>query len=85
LGKTFPSSAIADLNRYEVVMKLLEAGTSRTPFQANMLPPLRPRYSRKQQVTARSRERFATPRSTVQCELVRWMAQHKIGSIRALD
>jgi energy-coupling factor transporter ATP-binding protein EcfA2 len=72
LGKTFPASTIADLNRFEVVIKLLETGTNWTPFQANMLPPSKAHYSGKGQVTAHSRERFATSRAVVESQLRRW-------------
>lgn len=74
-GKAFPASAIADLDRFHVVIKLLETGTNWTPFQASMLPPLVFHCSRKMQMTARSRERFATPRSAVESQLVRWVDQ----------
>jgi|ERR1051326_1176589 energy-coupling factor transporter ATP-binding protein EcfA2 len=73
LGKIFPATAIADLDRFDVVMKLLETGTNRTPFQARTLPPLGSHCPRKTQMVARSRERFAVPCSTVECQLARWM------------
>jgi hypothetical protein len=74
LGKTFPASAIADLDRYEAVVKLLEDGTNKPPFRARMLPPLENRIGRKKKLIAQSRERFATPRAIVEDKLKRWMA-----------
>src|ERR1019366_1548781 len=47
LGKTFPASILADLDRYQAAVKLLEDGTNTTPFLANMLPPLENRIGRK--------------------------------------
>jgi DNA helicase HerA-like ATPase len=73
LGKTFPASAIADLDRFDVVMKLLETGTNWTPFQASMLPPLECHYSRRTQMIARSRAQFTASRFSVESHLGRWM------------
>jgi len=72
-GKAFSASMLADLDRYEAVVKLLEDGTNKEPFRAKMLPPLENRIGRKEQLIARSRERFSTPRATVEEKLNRWM------------
>jgi energy-coupling factor transporter ATP-binding protein EcfA2 len=72
-GHTFPASAIADLNRYEVIVKLLEDGANREPFRARMLPPLENRVGRKDKLIARSRERFAVRRRVIEDKLNRWM------------
>ena len=72
-GNTFPAKVIADLNRYEVVVKLLEDGTNREPFRARMLPPLENRIGRKEKLIARSRERFAVRRDVIEDKLNRWM------------
>lgn len=72
-GMTFPASALADLDRYEVVVKLLEDGTNREPFRANMLPPIEHRVGRKDKLIARSRERFAVPRASVEDNLNEWL------------
>jgi energy-coupling factor transporter ATP-binding protein EcfA2 len=73
-GHTFPASAIVDLDRYEAVVKLLQDGMNLTPFRARMLPPFENRVGRKENLIARSRERFATPRTVVEDKLKRWMA-----------
>jgi hypothetical protein len=73
-GKTFPPSVLADLERFEAVVKLLEDGTNREPFRAKTLPPLGNRIGRKDKLIARSRERFAQPRTTVEMKLDRWLA-----------
>jgi len=72
-GKTFSASTIADLDRYEVVVKLLVDGTNQEPFRAKMLAPLENRVGRKDKLIALSRERFATPRSIINEKLNRWM------------
>ena len=72
-GKTYPASALADLERYEAVVKLLEDGTNREPFRARMLPPVENRVGRKEKLIARSRERFAVPRASVEEKLQGWL------------
>jgi hypothetical protein len=72
-GKTFTATALADLERYEAAVKLLEEGTNREPFRAKMLPPLENRIGRRDKLVALSRERFATPRAVIEDKLKRWM------------
>src|ERR1017187_2006099 len=79
-GHTFPASTLADLNRYEAVVKLLEDGANREPFRAKMLPPLEKRIGRKEKLVARSRERFAVRRAVIEDKLNRWMAPADAGS-----
>jgi hypothetical protein len=83
-GKAFPASALADLGRYEAIVKLLEDGANREPFRATTLPPLENRIARKEKLIAQSRERFATQRAIIEDKLDRWMnprdvAQKQIG------
>jgi len=73
-GKAFPATAIADLNRYEAIVKLLENGTNREPFRAKMFPPLENRIARKDKLIMRSRERFSMKRSVIEEKLKRWMS-----------
>jgi hypothetical protein len=80
LGKTIPAGALADLDRYEAVVKLLEDGTNKTPFRARMLPPVENQIGRMDNLIARSRERFATPRRIVEDKLNRWIAPVDAGS-----
>ena len=72
-GKIIPTSVIADLNRYEAVVKLLEDGTNREPFRAKMLPPLENRLGRKDKLIALSRERFGIPRAVIEAKINRWI------------
>jgi len=72
-GASFPPHALADLDRYQGLVKLLENGTNREPFRAKMLPPLENKIGRKDKLIAHSRERFATPRAIVEDKLNRWM------------
>src|ERR1035437_9154890 len=70
-GKTIPATALADLNQYEAVVKLLVSGTNREPFRAQMLPPLENRVGRRDKLIALSRERFAMPRAKIEAKLGR--------------
>ena len=76
-GKTLPATELAELDRYEAVVKLLEDGANRVPFRARMLPPLENRIGRKQKLIARSRERFAVKRDVIEGKLNRWMSPKK--------
>ena len=73
-GNTIPAIALADLERYEAVVKLLVGGSNLEPFRAAMLPPLENRIGRKDKLIALSRERFAMPRGLIEDKLNRWMA-----------
>ena len=73
-GKTFPASVLADLNRFEAIVKLLEDGTNREPFRAKMLPPLENHIGKKEKLISRSRERFAVRRALIEEKQGRWMA-----------
>jgi hypothetical protein len=72
-GNAYSASALAELERYETVVKLLENGATREPFRARMLPPLEYHVGRKDKLIQESRERFATPRAVIDDKLNRWM------------
>ena len=72
-GYAFTASTLADLDRYEVVVKLLVDGANLEPFRAKILPPLENRVGRKDRLIALSRERFAIPRAVIDDKLNRWM------------
>jgi len=74
-GRAFPANALADLDRYEAAVKLLEDGTNREPFRAKTLPPYGKRTGGADKLIARSRERFAQPRTLVEENLSRWLAR----------
>jgi hypothetical protein len=72
-GKAVPATSLADLERYEAVVKLLVEGSNREPFRAKMLPPLENRMGRKNKLISLSRERFAMPRRKIEEKLRRWI------------
>jgi len=72
-GNVFEIQHFADLNQYEVLVNLLEAGTNRMPFRGRTLKPLENRVGRKEKLIVRSRERFAMQRTMVENKLNRWL------------
>lgn len=81
-GKAVLASSLADLERYEAVVKLLEDGANRAPFRAKMLAPLENRVGRKEKLIAHSRERFAIRRGVIDDKLNRWISkQHFEGNL----
>jgi len=77
-GNTIPAIALADLERYEAVVKLLVDNSNLEPFRAKMLPPLENRIGRKDKLIALSRERFAMSRDLIEDKLNQWMAGTKM-------
>jgi energy-coupling factor transporter ATP-binding protein EcfA2 len=77
-GNTIPAIALADLDRYEAVVKLLVDSSNLEPFRAKMLPPLKNRIGRKEKLIGLSRERFAMARRLIEDKLNRWMAGAKL-------
>ncbi len=73
-GKTVPATSLADLERYEAVVKLLVEGANQEPFRAKMLPPLENYFGRRDKLIRLSRERFAMPRMKIEAKLKRWMS-----------
>ncbi len=72
-GNEFQAQQLVDLDQFELVVKLLENGTNRTPFRARSLFPLGNHRGRRDKLIARSRERYATPRVEVEVRLNRWL------------
>lgn len=68
----FPAKALADLNRFEAVVKLLVYGTNAEPFQGKTLPPMSRPHGRTRKLLHRSRERFATSRRETERRINRW-------------
>lgn len=72
-GSGFDPRLFSNLGNGEVCAKLMEGGRQYDPFLARTHPPQARRYGRREQIIRHSRERYATPRATVQDKLRRWM------------
>jgi hypothetical protein len=75
---TFPASALADLNRYEAVVKLLEHGTNREPFSGRTLPPTERRSHRRNKFIWQSRCRFSDGRIATENRMRRWIGEKNL-------
>jgi hypothetical protein len=73
-GNAIPPTSLADLERYEAVVKLLVEGANQEPFRASMLPPVENRIGRTNKLIRLSRQRFAMPRWKIEAKLRRWMS-----------
>ncbi|MBX7208659.1 MAG: type IV secretion system DNA-binding domain-containing protein [Verrucomicrobiaceae bacterium] len=72
-GEEFVPSVFVDLNRFEIIARLLENGSNTQPFRGRTMPPIDERVGRREKLIARSRERFATPRAEIEAKLNRWL------------
>lgn len=71
-GNEFAAQQLVDLDRFEMVVKLLEGGVNKTAFRARSLLSVAKRAGRQQKLIARSRARFATSRTRITRMLCRW-------------
>jgi energy-coupling factor transporter ATP-binding protein EcfA2 len=72
-GGTFAVSQFADLRRFEVLVRTIEQGFHHEPFRAITYAPFAYHRGRRDKLVARSRQRYAMPRGTVETRLRRWM------------
>ena len=71
-GETFPPANFVDIDRYEVLVRLMENGANPAPFRARTLAPVEQRIGKRETFIARSREKYATRRSNVDAKIKRW-------------
>lgn len=76
-GQAFPAARFADLGRFEVLVRVLEYGTTREPFQGKTHPPLHLGRGRRHRLITCSRQNFPV-------RSARWKTGCAVGSpIRA--
>ena len=78
-GKEFAGEQLVDLDRYEMVVKLMENGVNKTPFRGRSLPAGEKRGGRGERLIARARERFAVPRWITEEALHRWASKKSLS------
>lgn len=71
-GKTFIAQQFVDLDKFEVLARVLEAGVNKEPFRAKSLAPAGRPLFRPATMVTRSRERFADRRHHVEDRLNLW-------------
>jgi hypothetical protein len=72
-GRAFLAEQFVELDRYEVLVKLLVDGVTTEPFRGKTLPPILDKVGRRKNLIARSREKYATRRCVVENKLTRWL------------
>lgn len=67
-----------DLNRFEILIRLLQDGNDTTPFRGMTLAPLENSGVDAADLISHGRMRFAKPRESVERELNRWLADASV-------
>lgn len=68
----FTPEDLVNLKKYEIYLKLMIDGASSEPFSATTLPPIDQRTESTDKVIKVSRERYATPRKTIEEKVIKW-------------
>ncbi len=71
-GSTHVAQQFVDLEKFEILIRLMEDGANREPFRGKTLAPVGNAFGAPAKLIARSRERFATKRAEVERKLNDW-------------
>ncbi len=71
-GSTHIAQQFVDLEKFEILIRLMEGGANREPFRGKTLAPLGNASGAPAKLVARSREQFATRRTEVERKLNDW-------------
>lgn len=74
-GEIYPVETFVGLNRFQVIARLSENGQTREAFRAQTLPPIEHQFGRRENLIARSREKYAAPRVDVEAKIDRWIQE----------
>lgn len=72
-GNTYVASHFSGLSNREVYAKLLTYGQDIEPFMGTTLPPIVRDYGHRETIIRRSREKYSTPRATIEEKIKRWL------------
>ena len=73
LGRTYAPETISGMENFEVCARLLLHGRQQLAFTGTTLPPLGRRHGCRENIIARSRQRFAASRTVVEERVNRWL------------
>jgi hypothetical protein len=73
IGGGYSARYFGELANFHVCAKLLRDGEHADPFSGTTVPPLFERCGRRETIVKRSRERYGTPRASVEDRIKRWM------------
>jgi hypothetical protein len=71
-GGDYAASQFVELDRFEVLARILNDGESVGPFRARTLPPISNAHTKRDALIARSREKYGSKRSVVEGKINRW-------------
>lgn len=81
---TYMMNDLVNLSKYSIYLKLMINGVASKPFSATTLPPISEATGNMEKVIRVSRERYATPRYTVEEKISKWLgAEFHAESARA--
>lgn len=70
----FEANDLVNLAKYNVYLKLMVDGIAERPFSAQTLPPFeKPEASNREKIIKVSRERYGTPRKSVEEKITKWV------------
>lgn len=70
-GRTFVAEQFSDLEKFEVIARILENGTNMVPFKGATLQPINNYIGHRNKIVKRVREKFAVTREEVESKLNR--------------
>lgn len=76
-GNTYAASHFSGLSNREVYAKLLSDGQDIEPFCGQTLPPILRHCGHRDTIIRRSREKYATPRATVERKIKLWLRKKR--------
>jgi CxxC-x17-CxxC domain-containing protein len=80
----FIAQDLVNLPKYNIDLKLMIDGVAGPAFSAETLPPLpKPEESSREKLINASRERYGTPRKTVEEKISKWMGTRAVPEIAA--
>ena len=74
-GECYSPEQFVDLNQYEVFVRGIQNGKPIPPFRAVTLPPIENPIGRREKLIARSQEKYAARRSSIEAKLNRWITR----------
>jgi hypothetical protein len=76
-GDSYAAHHFTELGNFEVCVKLLSGGTHNYAFAGVTFPPVSASRGTRNNVKARSREKYSRPRATVEQKIDRWMRRSR--------
>lgn len=73
LGNDFPPTRFVEQDRFQVIVRLLNQGSTEAPFRGRTRPPRPPIRTRTDKLICHSRMRFTTPRNVIERKLTNWL------------